>query len=562
MMRKPSWLTRAPLAALAMLIVVLVSVSVASAQPWKFGVMGDTQWTCNDPTGQNPNTVPISIINQINQQFIAQGVKFVVEVGDLTDNGTDVAEITRAQAAQPLYNAGIGFFPFRGNHETYAAEYGLPNNYGLPVFQSNYPQTRGLSNTFGARNFSSPTSVSPDLNGMSYSFDYGDLLDSARFVILDSWVTPSKDISAAGYDYGYSFGDQQNWINNRLTRNLLGPRHLFVFSHQPLMAENHQDCPFVGYTNANPDVQNAFYASLQKNGVGYYISGHDHINQRSIIASPDGLSKVQELICASNSSKFYTPKVLNDSNWFGQKVRETSVSQETYHVGYYIFTVDGPRVTVDYYSDDHTDPTLWMSDASYPAGNNPAFSLNVTPTFTFIKKATWGYSLNGQEFLVPEGASYTSVQDSFAGTDAKILAGTNGSTAMDYTGRAFTKTVDTGWTLKLDLFCSDFASDVLTLWGMKDCGAAQTDTYVLSLSYDEWNAGVRQIAKGKFGISTRNASGKWINAVDANAGGAKQFVLGPWNSSYGLGTYGVDAKTRTAWAVINHDGDFAVTGGL
>ena len=86
---------------------------------WKFGVMSDTQWTTADPAGQNPTTVAVSIIDQLNPQFIAAGVKFVIQVGDLADTGNDADETVRAQAAQPLYDAGIGFFPMRGNHETY-----------------------------------------------------------------------------------------------------------------------------------------------------------------------------------------------------------------------------------------------------------------------------------------------------------------------------------------------------------------------------------------------------------------------------------------------------------
>ena len=144
---------------------------------------------------------------------------------------------------------------------------------------------------------------------MSYSFDYGDPGNNVRFVILDTWATPSKvDNNADGYAYGYTVNDQQPWINSRLDKNTRGTEHAFVFSHQPLIAENHQDTMFSGYTNANPDWQNAFFASLQNNDVKYFISGHDHIHQRSIIASPDGKSNVQEIIAASNSSKFYTPK--------------------------------------------------------------------------------------------------------------------------------------------------------------------------------------------------------------------------------------------------------------
>lgn len=372
----------------------LGACTTSAAQPWSFGVMGDTQWTCaNDPADQNPNGVSVSIVNQLNRQFIDKRVKFVVQVGDLTENGNDADIAMRATAAQPLINAGISFFPMRGNHETYANKVQNDfttnsNNFGIPAVQSKFPQTRGLSNTLGAINFSSPTSVSNDLNGMSYSFDYGTSGNNARFVIIDDWVCPGKITVAAGYPYGYSIADQQAWISNRLDKATRNTEHAFVFSHQNLIGENHQDCLFNGYTNANPDMQNAFFASLQANEVKYYISGHDHMHQRSLISSPDGKSKVEELICASDSSKFYTPKATDDANWFNQKARETSISQELATIGYYIFTIDGPRVTVDYYADDHGK---WASDNNYPGSG---LTNQVTPTLNFVKKETWGYNLN------------------------------------------------------------------------------------------------------------------------------------------------------------------------
>jgi hypothetical protein len=554
----------------ALMLAILAGVGSASAEPWKFGVMGDTQWTTSDPTNANPYTVPVSIINQVNRQFIDAGVKFVVQVGDLTDDGNDISEITRAAAAQPLIDAGIGFFPFRGNHETYGAS----NSYGIPTFQFNYPQTQ--TGTFTRTNrrqykvgshFSSPTTVSMDLAGMSYSFDYGDRDNDARFVIVDPWATPSKvDNNADGYAYGYTINDQQSWISSRLDKNRRGTEHAFVFSHQPLIAENHQDTMFSGYANANPDWQNAFFASLQDNGVKYFLSGHDHIHQRSIIASPDGNSEVEEIIAASNSSKFYTPKVLTDSRWFGQKSRETSVSQEKYTVGYYIFTVDGPCVTVDYYSDDHGN---WQSDANYPNGSGRA-DTGITPTFNFVRKETWGYCQNGKGFLVPQGASYTGIVDSFEGTTARVLDGTNSSTTQDYTLRPLTKAVDTGWT-DVDRWCEkhpvrkwspdlDLASNILKLQGMADLGSAQTDTYALSLTYDGHRLRPKQVEKGLLSLVTRDEKGRWVNAVDKNSGGTKRFVVGPYQPGYELGTYGVDVKTRTVWAVINYAGDFAAAG--
>jgi hypothetical protein len=555
----------------ALALAILVAVGSASAEPWKFGVMSDTQWTTADPSGMNPNGVSVSIIDQINPQFINHGVKFVIQVGDLTENGADADIAARANAAQALYNAGIGFFPMRGNHETYTSG----NSFGIPAVQTNFPQTQCVGpHVFGATNCTSPTLPNPysnDLLGMSYSFDYGHHGNNARFVIIDDWVTPNKLVTAAGYTYGWSIAEQQGWISERLNKITRGTAHAFVFSHQNLIGENHQDSLFQGYTNANPAMQNAFFASLDTNDVKYYISGHDHIHQRSIIKSPDGLSKVQEIIGASNSSKFYTPKALDHANWFGQKVRETSVSQERYAVGYYIYTVDGPCVTVDYYSDNHGN---WASDNCYPDGTTPQSCTtpgsHITPTFNFVKKETWGYCQNGQEFLVPQTKTYTTVEDSFEGTTARILDGTSNSTATDDNNRAFTKTVNTGW-VDVDRWCEkypphrwhpqlDLASNILKLQGMTDLGKDSTDIYALSLSYDHHRLLPIQLGKGLLGLVTRDENGNWVNAVDKNVGGTKKFVLGPWKSGYGLGTYGVDLKARTVWAVINHDGDFAAAG--
>lgn len=541
----------------------------AFAGSWSFGVMSDTQWTCpDDPGGENPHGVAVSIIRQLNQRFIYHGVKFVIQVGDLTEKGNDIDIATRAEAAGELILAGIGFFPMRGNHETY----GKPaNNFGIPAFRANFPQTRGLAHTFGANHFSSPAFVSTELNGMSYSFDYGTPGNNARFVILDNWATPGKSIvHDKVYNYGYSIGEQQQWISSRLDRNSRNTLHAFVFSHQPLIAENHQDSPFTGYTDANRPMQNAFLAALYNNDVKFYISGHDHIHQRSIIASPDGISKVQEVIGASNSSKFYTPRALNDSRWSGQKRREIPLAQERNTVGYYIYTVDGPQVRVDYYSDDRGN---WQSDASYPSGPENA-GTRITPVFKFVKKETWGYSLNGKEFLVCQNgqpdcnSSYTQIRDGFHGTTARVLDGTNSSKAVDYNLRPLTKSVYTGWANKEGWperhrlhqpNCYNLLSNVFTIWGMADLGSNKTDTFVLSLNYDDWEQfPILTEDEVMLALVAENENGDWVNAVDLNTGGTKKFILGPWKPGYELGTYGIDRKTNTVWAIINYNGDFAV----
>lgn len=519
---------RNSLRAFVLTLFLLVVAISASARSWRFGVMSDTQWTVPDD-GKNPNSVAVGIIDQINAEFIKAHVKFVVQVGDLTDNGSNIALDTRAQAAQALYNAGIGFYPLRGNHESSQA--------GALEFQLDFPQTQGLSkNVFRARQFSSP---SAPLQGLSYSFVYR----GVKFVLLDQFARLDGSGSTTAATNNFNIADQLGWISSTLA-DRPSFTHAFVFGHKNLMGQNHVDFLLGGDPSQNPDLQNAFISTLQTNGVRYYISGHDHVHHRSIITSPDGKSQVEELIGASDSSKFYVPAIPSNDQKYDSPAREVPIAQQVNHVGYYVFTVDGPQVTVDYYSAE-VGPTLVSGE----------YLLSTTPTLNFVKQETFGYSLNGKQFAVPQGASYTSIQDNFWGTSARILSGTNESTMKDGSTRPLTKTVDVGWS-PAEYFGS---SNILTLSGMSDLGSSQSDVYALSLTYNPWLVRSDELQHGKFGLATRDEDGEWTNAVDQNSGGKKEFVLGPWKSSYGLGTYGVDPRTHTAWAVVDYNAEFAVT---
>jgi hypothetical protein len=624
------------LCTLAMATFILASS--AWAQAWKFGVISDTQWP-NSPDNKNPN-VAVNVIRHINQEFIKQGVKFVVQVGDLTDKPSTVvanpARVEnldiRATFVQDLYNAGIGFYPLRGNHEDKPGNPGgtLPADYYgsyAREFQRIFPQTQnGINNLTPLDAMIDSTIYGPQANtykkhlilgtnfdsepsmpGLTYSFDY----DNARFVLIDQFTkpdgTPHSNLDQADID----------WVGSQLSTRP-ADTHAFVFAHKGLITENHNDNLF---NSTNPDTSptttwpltNSFMGYLFDNGVRYHMGGHDHMHNRAIVTSPDGLSTVQNIIAASDSYKFYIPPTMAAFNTQTWRSRETQIAQEIFTVGYYIFTVDGPRVTVDYYAmpngcNGDCDQTY---DVIPYAGNTPTAYPNVNPSvfFTdpvpFTKHETFGYSLNGKEILVPQGGSYALVDDTseavaygqtgrvgskkaaskhscddtrrehgYVGTKAAILSGTNGSTGKDFNNRALTKTVDTGWAPKNN---ENLDSDILTLWGMADSLATKldptaaaphynyeyvvpnttlTDTYVLSMTYKPGHS--EHLGNGGFGIATKDDNGNWINAVDNNVGGTKAFVKGPWKASYGLGTYGVDAITKTAWAVINFEGNFAV----
>jgi hypothetical protein len=610
------------------------------ARPWKFGVLSDTQWVTSDD-GKSPESLPASMVQQIDQNFIAQNVKLVIAVGDTVDNSTPASQATRALYSQDLYNAGIAFYPLRGNHdaellgsgESFGVLYpqivnGGSNNltpaWDTPSFiinslfgpadeSSTYKDTPSvLATDFSTgvppatpsgsafqlgTNFSYPTANCPlsgpnaDLanvanypgaaqslseianysgvtanNGISYAFDY----NNVRFMLLDQFT----DVDPGGNTS--TIGAQQPWITQEVSDSAR-PAHALVFTHKMLLGGNHKDNLFGANINgpngndagdgafntngmsasnlaaltAKQQIEDAFISALATNNVRYVISGHDHHHKNSLVRSPlNPNMSVKELIAQSDSNKFYTPSAPFSTN-------EISISEDLWEVGNYICTVDGPRLTIDYYA----VPT-------YASGNN----VPVTPALTgnWAKMLTLGYSLNGQEFLVAQGASYTSIADNttaaianataygesgYVGTSLQILSGTNGSTLHTRDGRPLTKSVDTGWAP-----ASETISDIVTLWGLTDVGAIQADTMAVSVSFNSALYSTNQLQSGAVCLGSRDLkTGVWINAVDDNiVGGNKNFVFGPYSPSYGLGTWGID-PAGFAWAVVNgNNRDFAV----
>ena len=87
---------------------------------------------------------------------------------------------------------------------------------------------------------------------------------------------------------------------------------------------------------------------------------------------------------------------------------------------------------------------------------------------------------------------------------------------------------------------------------------------ILQLTYDESLLGGGSEADMLLGW---NSSGNWVNAIDGNTGSAGGSALANASGSYAslgilptadyLGSWGRDTTTNTAWAVVNHNSDFA-----
>ncbi len=157
-----------------------------------------------------------------------------------------------------------------------------------------------------------------------------------------------------------------------------------------------------------------------------------------------------------------------------------------------------------------------------------------------------------------------------AGTRADIGAGTNASGGVRSVAMAWREPDDSEPTPPGFI---GLASDVLELSGMVISGAAhgETDPFVLTMSYDSAALLGREAelaATGNLYLAWLDPAQGWRNAALGNFGGANSFAgMGPWtdfidgaNLAADLGRWGVDPTQQYAWAVLNHNSEFAVMG--
>lgn len=218
------------LAAIAALLIAWPSVGLAqSPVKWRFAVVGDTH-------------VPDSnLLADMVAAFVGDGVQLVVFPGDIVDGGLAASALTYEEQLKtwrnlvgPLYQAGIGVYPIRGNHENDARS-------SIDVWNSVFSGPYALPGN------------GPDGEvNLTYSFTH----KNALFVGLDDYLNIHRV--------------NQAWLDQQLSGNTTRP-HVFVFGHEPAFKVFHTDMLDDFATD-----RNAFWTSLQRAGVNLYLCGHDH----------------------------------------------------------------------------------------------------------------------------------------------------------------------------------------------------------------------------------------------------------------------------------------------
>ncbi|MBK9576704.1 MAG: metallophosphoesterase [Fibrobacterota bacterium] len=546
------------------LLAIGLALAPLSAEPWKFAVLGDTQWpdTARIPVKNasgtvlkgadgkdstvivnadslsgymNPNMVPAYFLHQIHGRLADHGVRFVLAAGDLTDWPALRSMRTRATWTQELYDAGIGFFPVRGNHDegpVAAAEFlrvfpqtknGIMRNTPADAFvwtdsQNIHPRLANREKFTMGESFTSPACAP----GRSYAFrDNG-----ITFALIDNFMGVKAEPCAVS--------SQLPWLDSVLSARPQGS-NAFVITHKPVIGACHVDNFFGDSPTSDSATTAKFFEILHRNRVEVFFAGHDHQMQQAMVEEPGPRAlRIQQRILPGASYKFYPPlKVDEEQNVprFGKK-REILLAQDLGTVGYTVVEVDGPRIE---YSD-------WGAPSGIQFGD-----LLVAPNLEglWTLRRRWGASSRGRQTLLAQGDSLKTLSDSSAGTKVRILSGAWKASKGDFYNRPFSALASTDWRQIPGL-----ASSAWTLWGLeKALGSQTTPTFAIAMSIDP-SVPDSLLTAGQICLGRQDS----ISWKCVGSGTLRQ---GVWKSGDALGSRGVDPVRREVWAVVDRGGSYA-----
>jgi len=257
--------------------------------------------TC-DSRGSS-NGVNSAILAEIVQATLEENVDFILFPGDLVTGSSDStileSELLQWRSImQPVYDAGIGVYPCRGNHDAdnkavwdnvFSGPYALPDN--GPSGEDN----------------------------ITFSFTHNNI-----FVVGLDLYTQTHRINQA-------------WLDKQLAANM--QPHVFVFAHEPAFKVRHRDC-----LDDYPDDRNTFWNSVAAEGGRTYFCGHDHFYDHARLNDGDGdpSNDLHQLVVGVAGAPLVSDASYNGNNgsWTPQRL------WHDHEIGYVLVEIDGFSVTM------------------------------------------------------------------------------------------------------------------------------------------------------------------------------------------------------------------------
>jgi hypothetical protein len=270
---------------------------IAGAAPWRFAA------TCDSRGSSYLNQVNTNVLREIASAIVEDDVEVVVFAGDLVYGypATPAAFSEWTNAMAPVYEAGIGVYPVRGNHDV----------------------GTGWQEVLG---HALPTNGPPAEIGMTFAFTNR----NALFLALDNY--------SGSLDYfNAPISIDAGWVQQQLASNSLP--HVFAYGHSPAFKVRHWDC----LDDVRP-ARDAFWRSLTEAGAKAYFCGHDHFYDHSRLDDGDGnpVNDVHQYVAGTAGAPLYdwSPYDGDNGPW-----TPTRMFYDRVH-GYIIGEIDGSRVTM------------------------------------------------------------------------------------------------------------------------------------------------------------------------------------------------------------------------
>jgi predicted phosphodiesterase len=282
------------------LIFVFFAASLAGCEDssWRFIVTGDSR---GDDNGVN--TV---ILGELAAEVVKKQVDFVLLSGDLVNGYIDQAGMesqlkTWRDTMRPVYDAGIGVYVVRGNHDL-----------GKP------PSVTVWNNVFKDK-FSLPANGPAGEKNLTYSVTH----KNAFIVGVDEYVRLRRV--------------NQEWLDAQFAANT--KPHIFVFGHEPAFKVMHEDC--LDDYAAERDI---FWAGIEKAGGRIYFCGHDHFyNHATVDDDGEPSNDIHQYIIGTAGAPLYGWLGHYDGENSGYTVKGICHSKE---YGYCLVEINGLDVTV------------------------------------------------------------------------------------------------------------------------------------------------------------------------------------------------------------------------
>jgi hypothetical protein len=254
----------------------------------------------------NSNSVNTVILGELAAEIVKKQVDFVLFSSDLVNGYVEQAELENQlkrwrDIMHPVYDAGIGVYVVRGNHDL-----------GYP------PGITAWNNVFKDKFFLLGNGPAGEKN-LTYSFRH----KNAFIVGVDEYVRPQRV--------------NQEWLDTQFAANT--KPHVFVFGHEPAFKTRYKDC-LDNYVVE----RDMFWASIEKAGGRTYFYSHDHFyNHARVDDGGDPNNDIHQYIIGTAGVPLYDWQRDYDGENSGYTVKSI------YHLkeyGYCLVEINGLDVTV------------------------------------------------------------------------------------------------------------------------------------------------------------------------------------------------------------------------